>query len=65
MHLRECLANMGGEHFNFTYNSANRFRFMGNGQALADKGGTGLMTEYMDDVEKTRLRMEKELAAAS
>lgn len=48
LHFKDCLENMGGEHFNFTYNSPNRFRFLGNGESVWDKHSMGELAYYMD-----------------
>ncbi|RAL01331.1 flavin-containing monooxygenase [Aspergillus ibericus CBS 121593] len=45
-HFKKCLENMGGEHFNIEYNSANRFRFLGNGQVDVERNGFGDLAEY-------------------
>jgi hypothetical protein len=61
MHYMTVMANLGGEHFNFTYNSPNRFRFLGNGQAIGENMGAGDMAWYMDAYDELRKKMEKDL----
>ncbi|KAF2768777.1 putative flavo protein [Teratosphaeria nubilosa] len=61
LHFKTLLENLGAEHFNFTYNSPNRFRFLGNGEAIGENMGAGDMAWYMDDIEALRLKMENEL----
>lgn len=65
LHFKTCLENLGSEHFNFIYNSPNRFRFLGNGEAIGENQGLGDMAYYMDELEETRLRLEEELLSAA
>ena len=48
LHFKDCLENMGGEHFDIRYNSKNRFRFLGNGESVWDKHGMGDLAYYMN-----------------
>ncbi|PGH26724.1 hypothetical protein AJ80_01670 [Polytolypa hystricis UAMH7299] len=51
LHFKDSLENMGAEHFNFGYNSKNRFRFLGNGESLCENHGEGDLAYYMDDMK--------------
>lgn len=37
---------LGGEHFHIRYRSANRFRYLGNGQNEEEKNGMGELADY-------------------
>ncbi|KAL1986794.1 hypothetical protein VTN96DRAFT_5659 [Rasamsonia emersonii] len=50
LHFKECLERIGGEHFNIRYRSLNRFRCLGNGQTVGERGGQGDLAYYMEDV---------------
>ena len=45
-HFKKALESLGGEHFDIQYNSANRFRFLGNGQLEEEKNGMGDLASY-------------------
>lgn len=48
IHYKEFLDNIRGEDFDYKYNTANRFRFMGNGKALLElEGGHGDLSFYI------------------
>ncbi|KAJ5618773.1 hypothetical protein N7510_002757 [Penicillium lagena] len=51
LHYKDCLDNIGGEHFNIQYRSKNRFHFLGNGESVHDKHGAGDLAYYMDDLK--------------
>ncbi|OQE07669.1 hypothetical protein PENVUL_c012G10383 [Penicillium vulpinum] len=51
LHFKDCLQNMGGEHFNIEYRSKNRFHFLGNGESVHDQHGAGDLAWYMDDMK--------------
>ncbi|KAL2007466.1 hypothetical protein VTN00DRAFT_8904 [Thermoascus crustaceus] len=51
LHFKDCLENMGSEHFNIRYNSNNRFRFLGNGTSLYEKNEQGDFAYYMEDLK--------------
>ncbi|KAH8804478.1 hypothetical protein F5884DRAFT_734835 [Xylogone sp. PMI_703] len=51
LHFKECLENIGSEHFDITWRSNNRFRWLGNGQSVRDENGFGQMAWYMDELE--------------
>ncbi|KAL3422860.1 cyclohexanone 1,2-monooxygenase [Phlyctema vagabunda] len=46
-HYKDMLENVGSEHFDWTWRSKNRFRFMGNGESIRDEGGRGDLAYYM------------------
>ncbi|KAJ6185558.1 hypothetical protein N7519_006859 [Penicillium mononematosum] len=48
---KNCLENIGGEHFHIEYRSKNRFRFLGNGESVRDQHGAGDLAWYMDDMK--------------
>ncbi|KAJ5833968.1 hypothetical protein N7474_002279 [Penicillium riverlandense] len=56
LHYKDCLENIGGEHFNIEYRSKNRFRFLGNGESVHDKHGAGDLAYYMDDLKASAPR---------
>ncbi|GAB1195159.1 hypothetical protein APSETT444_004413 [Aspergillus pseudonomiae] len=45
-HFKKSLDSIGAEHFNFQYNSANRFRCLGNGQVAGEENGMGDLSYY-------------------
>ncbi|GAB1214936.1 hypothetical protein ATERTT37_004117 [Aspergillus terreus] len=47
LHFKDCLENIGGEHFNIEYRSKNRFYCLGNGESVHDKHGAGDLAYYM------------------
>ncbi|KAH0837416.1 hypothetical protein AYO21_12005 [Fonsecaea monophora] len=47
LHFKDCLENLGGEHFDVVWRSKNRFRWLGNGQSKWDKDGMGDLAYYM------------------
>lgn len=47
LHFKDLLEKVGYEHFDYTYNSSNRFRFLGNGTSKKDEGGMGDLAYYM------------------
>ncbi|KAJ6146870.1 hypothetical protein N7497_008852 [Penicillium chrysogenum] len=51
LHFKDCLENIGGEHFHIEYRSKNRFRFLGNGESVRDQHGAGDLAWYMDDMK--------------
>ncbi|KAJ6132066.1 hypothetical protein N7471_007281 [Penicillium samsonianum] len=55
LHFKDCLENIGGEHFNIEYRSKNRFRFLGNGESVHDQHGAGDLAWYMDDMKASIL----------
>ena len=63
LHFKTLMENLGAEHFNFTYNSANRFRFLGNGEAIGENQGMGDMAYYMDEMDAKRRRIEEGMKA--
>ncbi|KAK7911808.1 flavin-binding monooxygenase [Apiospora marii] len=46
MHFKNALEQVGGEHFDITWRSKNRFRCLGNGQAETDRDDTGDTAPY-------------------
>ena len=46
-HFRAGLNAVGGEHFDMTWRSSNRFRCLGNGQVATDLNGAGDLAPYM------------------
>lgn len=46
-HLKNGLDQVGGEHFDITWRSKNRFRWLGDGTAISDKYGAGDMAPYL------------------
>jgi hypothetical protein len=50
LHFKDCLENIGGEHFNIQYRSKNSFHFLGNGESMHDKYGQGDLAYYMDEM---------------
>lgn len=44
--FKMSLERIGGENFHIKYNSANRFRFLGNGQLDEEKNGLGDLAGY-------------------
>ncbi|KAJ5197351.1 hypothetical protein N7449_007830 [Penicillium cf. viridicatum] len=55
LHFKDCLENIGGEHFHIDYRSKNRFRFLGNGESVRDQHGAGDLAWYMDDMKVSKL----------
>jgi len=51
LHFKDALENIGSEHFDFTWQSKNRFRWLGNGQSIRDENGMGQLAYYMDDLK--------------
>lgn len=51
LHFKDCLENIGAEHFNIQYRSKNRFHCLGNGESVHDKHGSGDLAYYMDDLK--------------
>ncbi|CAI7566118.1 unnamed protein product [Penicillium palitans] len=51
LHFKDCLENIGGEHFHIDYRSKNRFRCLGNGESMRDQHGAGDLAWYMDDMK--------------
>ncbi|KAE8418513.1 hypothetical protein BDV36DRAFT_295153 [Aspergillus pseudocaelatus] len=45
-HFKKCLDSIGAENFNIQYNSANRFRCLGNGQVAGEENGMGDLSYY-------------------
>lgn len=44
--FKRALERIGGENFEIKYNSANRFRCLGNGQMEEEKNGLGDLADY-------------------
>ena len=44
--FKKALETLGGEHFNIQPRSANRFRYLGNGQLEEEKNGKGDLASY-------------------
>lgn len=47
VHFKNGLDAVGGEHFDITWNSRNRFRCLGDGTAETDQNGSGNLAPYM------------------
>ncbi|CAI7581799.1 unnamed protein product [Penicillium crustosum] len=54
LHFKDCLENIGGEHFHIDYRSRNRFQFLGNGESVRDQHGAGDLAWYMDDMKVSK-----------
>jgi len=50
LHFKDALENIGGEHFDIEWIEG-PWNWLGNGQSLVDKDGTGELAYYMDDME--------------
>lgn len=46
VHYQRALEEVGGEHFDITWRSRNRFRCLGNGTAETDENGVGDLAPY-------------------
>jgi len=51
LHFKDCLENLGAEHFDVVWRSGNRFRWLGNGQSVRDENGMGELAYYMDGMK--------------
>ncbi|KAG9233748.1 hypothetical protein BJ875DRAFT_511375 [Amylocarpus encephaloides] len=49
LHFKDVLENIGDEHFDVVSNNKNVFKWLGNGQSLHDKDGTGDLAYYMKE----------------
>ena len=49
MHFKNALDNVGGEHFDITWRSKNRFQCLGNGTAEGDANGAGNLAPYFTE----------------
>jgi hypothetical protein len=61
LHFKECLENIGAEHFHVTYNSVNPFGFLGDGQARGEKEGGDKTPTYLAYYEAKRQELENKL----
>lgn len=51
LHFKDLLENIGDWHFDVESRSNNSFRWLGNGQSVHDKDGTGDLAYYMDETK--------------